>query len=185
MPTLDEYLADQPEKKPKRGGGIKPEHVLQIAVKQWLTEALPAAVVWTAVDHGIWFNSDLGMRMWARLKARGIKPGIPDLHFWWNEKYLAIELKVGEGKLTEDEEAWLKKVSDNGFGSAACWTVSEVEAALRSNGFPVRTSSAGIDARLPLRTKPKRKTASKPRQKTANQAALRAIARARRDGTMI
>ena len=37
----------------------KGEHVLQIACKQWLSEALPPEVVWTAVDHGSYLGGGL------------------------------------------------------------------------------------------------------------------------------
>ena len=179
MPTFDAYLSEHPEGAPKRGG-IKPEHVLQIACKQWLTVALPSEVFWTAVDHGSYFGGGAksGLAMWARLKARGVKTGIPDLHFWHAGKYLAIELKVGSG-VTDDEGKWLIGLRAQGFRAEVAYSVSEVEHWLRDAGFPVQQSAAGIDARLPLRKKPVHKRASKPR---AERATAAQIARAHKAG---
>lgn len=167
MNLEEAYAAGGLEPPKPRRGGAKSEHVLQIACKQWLSEALPPEVVWTAVDHGSYFGggTQSGVRMWARLKSRGVKTGIPDFHFWWRGIYLAVELKAAGGKPSEDETAWIIKLQNNGFLAFIAWSVSDLERHLREAGFPVRTSAKGIDERLPLREAPKpARKSGKPRQ---------------------
>jgi hypothetical protein len=178
MPTLEQYLAEHPEAAPKRGG-IKPEHVLQIACKQWLTEALPATVMWTAVEKGVYYggNAKRRMAMAARAKARGIKNGVPDFHFWWQGTYLAVELKVGGNATQDDQDNWIAGLRLQAFHAEVARSVSELERHLRAYGFPVRTSAKGIDERLPLREPPKRARASKPRAPRPTARGLRVAAR--------
>ena len=180
--TLDDYLAANPDVAPRRGG-TKSEHVLQIACKQWLSEALPPEVVWTAVDHGSYFGggTQSGVRMWARLKSRGVKTGIPDFHFWWRGIYLAVELKAAGGKPSEDETAWIIKLQNNGFLAFIAWSVSDLERHLREAGFPVRTSAKGIDERLAYRETPKpARKSGKSRQPRPSSKAIAVGARFQR-----
>ena len=54
----------------------------------------------------------------ARLKRKGVKSGVPDiLIFEPRAQYngLAIELKVGYNKISENQTAWLEKLSTNGW----------------------------------------------------------------------
>ncbi len=184
MPTLEEYLADHPEAKPKRGG-TKPEHVLQIACKQWLSEALPPEIKWTAVDKGVHFAGDRQARLMqaARAKARGIKNSVPDFHFWGPSIYLAVELKVGGNAANDGQDEWIAGLRALNHKAEVARSVTELEHHLRDAGFPVRTSAKGIDERLPVREAPKR-ASSKPRvaKDARHQAGLAAIARARNKG---
>ena len=59
------------------------------------------------------------------LKKQGVKSGVPDVMIIEPKgKYigLAIELKVGYNKPKEEQEKWLKKLSDRGYKT--CWTNS-------------------------------------------------------------
>lgn len=175
MTTLEQYLAENPEVAPKKGGGPKGEHVLQIACKQWLSEALPPAVMWTAVDKALPMSGadrHRAMMIMARLKARGVKNGVLDFHFWWHGIYLAVELKVGKNTPTDDEDDWITGLRREGFRAEVAWSAAQLEHWLRDAGFPVRTSSKGIDERLPLREPPKRSRPSKPRQERPSSRAV-------------
>ena len=155
MTTLNEAYADAGLAKPKRKNDR--EHVLQIAVKQYLTTALPPAVLWTSVDKGQRHagNNTLRIKMANKIKSRGVKNGVPDMHFWWSGIYLAVELKVGKNDTSDDQDKWIEGLRREGFRAEVAYTVTDVENALRSAGFPVRESARGIDERLPLREPPK------------------------------
>lgn len=154
----------------------KPEHALQVAAKQWLTIALPPEVLWTAVDHGSHFSSadpDAGMRQWARLKARGVKTGIPDLHFWWNGVYLAVELKTGDGRANDTQGMWLDRLRRNGFRGEIAYTLEDLDRHLREAGFPVQWALPPV-APKPA-AGPKKRT-SKPRPPRPTKRALKIAA---------
>lgn len=177
MTTLDEAYEAEGIAPPKKRGGIKPEHMLQIACKQWLTEALPPAVMWTAVDKATPMSGPdkrRAMVIQAMLKARGIKNGVLDFHFWWQGVYLAVELKAGKGITSDAEDGWIEGLRREGFRAEVAWSVSQLEAHLRAAGFPVRASAKGIDERLPLRKKAGASgRVSKPRTLGASQRAVR------------
>lgn len=60
----------------------------------------------------------------ARLKAQGVKPGVPDLflpvarngyHGLW------IELKAGNGKPTANQLQWIGDLCEQGYQASVCW----------------------------------------------------------------
>jgi len=63
-------------------------------------------------------------RFGARLKAEGMKKGVPDILIF--DLMVAIELKYGKNKCTPEQTEWLEKLEALGWGTAVCYTVQEV-----------------------------------------------------------
>ena len=64
----------------------------------------------------------------ARLKAAGVKSGVPDLCFpvpRGNFHGLYIELKYGKNKTTLQQEEWLAYLGDAGYLTAVCYGAEE------------------------------------------------------------
>lgn len=64
-----------------------------------------------------------------KLKKMGVKRGVPDILIFEPRGPfvgLAIELKVGRNKPTEDQHKWLFKLTMNGWHSATCYNLDEV-----------------------------------------------------------
>lgn len=60
----------------------------------------------------------------ARLKAAGVKPGVPDVCLpvpRGGYHGLYIELKVGKNRPTEHQRAWLDHLQEAGYCAAVCW----------------------------------------------------------------
>lgn len=60
----------------------------------------------------------------ARLKAQGVRAGVPDLCLPVpSGEYhgLFIELKVGKNKTSKEQEEWLGKLAGQGYKTAVCY----------------------------------------------------------------
>lgn len=112
-----------------------PEEDLQIACVELLELiTIKPAAFWHVPNGGFRKGREA-----ARLKAMGVRPGVTDLHFIWAEKnYGVIELKVGRGKLTPDQELYRDDVVACGHPWAEARSVDEVLTILRHWGFPMR-----------------------------------------------
>lgn len=59
-----------------------------------------------------------------RLKAEGVKPGVPDICLpvpKGSYHGLYIEMKAGKNKATKLQEEWLIALSNNGYSTAICY----------------------------------------------------------------
>lgn len=83
-----------------------------------------------AVGPALKFIADPKKRMgfisWS--KSRGWEKGVPDLLIVWKGKVLFLELKFGkQGRLSNEQKVWQKKIIDAGY-EYACWrTLEECE----------------------------------------------------------
>jgi len=110
-----------------------PEHDEQAAVVAWarLHETRwPVLRLLFAVPNGASLAGGPGARarQMTRLKAEGLKPGVPDL--WLpvaNNTYrgLVIEMKVGHNKPRADQMKWLDAMNDIGWLAVVCWSADE------------------------------------------------------------
>lgn len=68
----------------------------------------------------------MGFISWS--KARGWDKGVPDLIIVWKGKILFLELKFGkQGRLSEEQKIWQRKIIEAGY-DYACWrTLEECE----------------------------------------------------------
>lgn len=61
----------------------------------------------------------------AKLKAQGVKSGVPDLMIIEPTNFLsglAVELKAKGGRLQKEQLEWLEKLDERGYQVAVCYT---------------------------------------------------------------
>lgn len=104
------------------------ETKLHIAVADWLRGACPH-VLWT---HPA--NQGRSPQEGAKLKKMGVRAGVPDLIFWHDGWFGAIELKTGSG-LSEAQKIFMDSFVRNGGKYATCKTVKSVAETLISWGI--------------------------------------------------
>ena len=73
----------------------------------------------------------------ARLKAAGVKAGVPDILVFEplpeaDGFGLAIELKAGRNSVTPEQEGWLRRLEAAGWRTAVCRSLDEVHRVLLS-----------------------------------------------------
>ncbi len=103
----------------------QPEHIEQVALFRWAayqshSYAMPELALMFAIPNG-------GLRSKAtaaRLKAEGVKAGVPDICLpVANGKYhgLFIEMKAGRNKPTTPQVQWHMRLSQQGYRVAVCY----------------------------------------------------------------
>lgn len=78
----------------------------------------------------------------AKLKEEGVKSGVPDIELpVGREGYLGlfIEMKVGKNKTTDNQEQWLKKLSEQGYKTAVCYGWEEASKLIENYMKQIRT----------------------------------------------
>lgn len=73
------------------------EHELQVTCAEFLDACLPDEAVWFAVPNGGLRNNAVA----GKLKAEGVKPGVPDILIVYQGRLICIELKTAEGILSD------------------------------------------------------------------------------------
>ena len=118
-----------------------PEDDLHVTVAQFLgvekNLALPEDAVWTTIEHG----GQRGKREAGRLKAKGLKPGFPDILIVYRGLLICIELKAKYRSLSPKQEAMHEHLALAGALPFVAETVEEVELFLRGCGVPLRAST--------------------------------------------
>lgn len=112
---------------------IEAERSQQIDCTKMLVSVLRPEVCFTAIDHSGSRNPTIGRNGkeigWGevmRRKAQGVRAGIPDYLFWDQSYAYAIEFKVGEGELTDDEEVFMRELLGAGVICKVCWGAVQV-----------------------------------------------------------
>lgn len=120
------------------------EHAHQTAFFGWLQWALnmglhPLAWMAFAIPNGGERNPIVA----ARLKAEGVKSGVPDV--CWpvpigHYAGLYIELKVPKGSVSESQEGWHQALRQVGYAVAVCWSWRDARACFLhyANKVPVQ-----------------------------------------------
>ncbi len=115
---------DAPKLEPERKTS---EHDEQVALFQWarMNEGRWPALRWMfAIPNG-------GQRATVtaiRLKAEGVKAGVPDIFLPCPQENWAglwIELKAGSNKPTDTQREWLAGLREQGYVTAVCWGAGE------------------------------------------------------------
>ena len=154
---------------------LGPEHQLQVATAAYLTLALPPTVEWTALD----LANAPSLRAAQIRRARGAKPGWPDLLIAYGGRVHGIELKTDSGRLTDSQTVMFPRLERAGIPIAICRSIAEVEIALRSWGIPLRATTLTAqerDARLAAKAAaPKR--GRKPRREKPDARTIRRVER--------
>jgi len=78
------------------------------------------------IPNGGWRHK----RTAGRMKAQGVKPGVPDLFLPVPPPGLWIEMKHGRNKLTEHQSEWCRELSRAGYHVQVCWSFEEARAVL-------------------------------------------------------
>lgn len=110
------------------------EHDLQKTVCQYLDAVLPSSVRYFAVPNGGHRNKATA----GRLKAEGVKAGIPDLVFLRGGSAAFVEMKTGTGRLSVAQAEFLEWAVANGFEAAVCRSVDDVRGLLKAWGVEIR-----------------------------------------------
>jgi hypothetical protein len=69
-----------------------------------------------------------------KLKAMGVRKGVPDFVLPFpSERFtgLAVELKAGDGRLTDEQQKWLRFAAQNGYRTAVCFSLTEFIAVIQ------------------------------------------------------
>lgn len=115
------------------------EEAIHKAVAQFLDTVIKPPEFWSTIPSG-----GGGKIRGARLKAMGLKRGLPDLMiFRPGPQILAIELKAPKGSLTPDQKAVREILRACGLMWTTCKSVQEVNLALRvfRAGWPERRAA--------------------------------------------
>jgi hypothetical protein len=150
-------------------GRASPEHDLQRAVAQYLAVALRPPVFWTSIDHGA---AAIGRAAAGVRKARGVKSGLPDVWLFVPADFsrraimstkhpghlknplefgpleprashvIAIELKVGRGRLSDDQVRVHADLQLAGVACRVARSVDDVQRILELEGVPLRARVA-------------------------------------------
>ena len=106
----------------------KTEDQIQIEVARWLDHRLPKDWRWYHPPNGGWRKKSTA----GRLKAMGVKPGIPDCVICRpNGPDIYIELKSFGGVLQESQKSWRDWCKETGRPFFVARSVGEVEVALK------------------------------------------------------
>lgn len=124
-----------------RAGGVprparrRLEHGLQEVVAQFLEVALAGVAWWSSVDHGAGAMSKAAA---GRRKARGVKPGLPDIIVLYRGRLIGIELKAGRGRASDAQDDLHAAWAAQGASVRMCRSLAEVDGALAGLGVPLR-----------------------------------------------
>lgn len=105
------------------------EHDHQVALFNWALfneGRIPALKLLFAIPNG----GHRHKRVAARMKAEGVKAGVPDICLpVARSTYhgLFIELKVGKNRPTSRQAAWLKTLSAQGYHAVVCYGYEEAK----------------------------------------------------------
>ena len=124
--------------KPKRKA---PEASFQIQTARFLSKALPEGYFWTTIPSG-----GGGLIRGARLKAMGLRKGLPDMVVFgpyvheedegFFNKVLWLELKAAKGSLSQEQKQVISELKGLGHRVEVVKTLDQVEAALAEFCFP-------------------------------------------------
>ena len=125
-------------KKPRKA----PEQQFHMQVAKFIQKALPEGYFWTTFPAG-----GGGLVRGAKLKAMGLKPGLPDILIFGthpNDEYPSyedidvywLELKSKSGALSKVQKETIAQLKALGHQVEVCKTLDEVEQALTEFCFP-------------------------------------------------
>jgi hypothetical protein len=109
---------------------VLPEHQLQIALVQHLKYRARPGVIYFHVPNGELRDK----RAAAKLKAMGVKPGVSDLVFVWDDhglRNLYLELKVKGGRQTLEQITFAEVIQNAGASYRCAGGLDEALAILK------------------------------------------------------
>lgn len=116
---------------------MTPEEAFHRQAADYLTAVLDPVVWWTTFPAG-----GGGKVRGARLKAMGLKAGVPDILMTWLDgddmAAIGIELKAGGGSLSKAQKDMHMEMRQKGWGVFVCRSVEAVDDALTYCRVPRR-----------------------------------------------
>lgn len=117
--------------------GITPEERLHLDVAAFLQIGLRPPAWWSTIGHG----SKIGIRERGMLKAKGLKPGVPDILVFrpipGGTFVLGLELKAKGNTTSEDQASTHAHLLVAGASVRVVRSVEDVALVLRLAGFEV------------------------------------------------
>ena len=109
------------------------EHQIQVAIAQYLDLT---GICWWAVPNGGFRN----MTVAKKLKAEGVKSGVPDITIIHGGRYYGIEVKkpktdTPRGRLSDSQKTMIGQIEDSGGLVALAYSVLDVEELLQIWGI--------------------------------------------------
>jgi hypothetical protein len=87
----------------------------------------------------------LGKAAAGRLKARGLKAGMPDILVFFGGRCVGLELKVGNRGTSKAQNEMFMRLANAGVHVRVCWTLDDVIGALVQEGCPVCNNGIRIE----------------------------------------
>lgn len=117
---------------------MNPEERLHRAVADYLRVVLDPSVVWSTFPSG-----GGGRVRGAKLKAMGLRAGMPDIMIWWLAPSgaalcLGIELKAGKNGMTAAQRETFLSLEGVGCPVHVARSIDDVRDVLRAWGVPTR-----------------------------------------------
>jgi hypothetical protein len=106
------------------------EHEIQASLFKWLRMAHPKV---ERVSYAVPNAGKRSVRAGMYYKAEGLKPGVPDICIPVSSQGfngLYIELKTDGGKITENQQEWLDRLSEQGYRAVLCHGFEVARAAI-------------------------------------------------------
>lgn len=114
------------------------EDDFQITCMDFLRKYYPALLVIHVPNEGIRSKGNNAIAYGVKMKRKGVKKGVSDILIFDSAiihsydcfatieiKGLAIELKTETGKVSPDQEIFMKKLTDRCWACEVCWSVDE------------------------------------------------------------
>ena len=116
------------------------EDPIHAAIAGYLRIALPrGAMFWATINEGKRTGQEQG-----RIRAAGIKPGVPDLFVLHAGRLIGLEVKSAKGKASDKQTDF----ADELRAAGACWhivrSIDDAYAALKNEGVPLKVRPVGL-----------------------------------------
>lgn len=103
------------------------EHDHQVALFNWAKLAegrYPDLALLFAIPNG----GKRDVRVAMRMKAEGVRAGVPDLMLSVARNGyhgLFVEMKIKPNRISQEQNAWLAALSEQGYATSVCWSWDE------------------------------------------------------------
>ena len=166
---------------------MRPEDRLRARCRMWLDQFLPPPGTWSAIEHGRQHSGtpEQRAREWQRLKAQGVKVGLPDLMIWFNGRFIGCELKAGKNTTSAHQEEFGRAMAANGFVWVVIRSVEALATVLHQHGIPLPLAASQVATeydRILATPEPVKTPSRRPTKAKAEPSKLAVISRARRAG---
>lgn len=115
------------------------EDKIQMYIVSFLETTLPKGAVVFHVPNGSGVMG--GARKGAKLKAMGLKSGVPDLVVLAQNKAVFIEVKNEKGRLAQSQKDFAESAKALGFDWFLARSIDDVRAGMRDCGIKLREAT--------------------------------------------